>query len=179
MGGFHFFKNETHPLRRNYKLKPMLCGLILYILSRFVSRFPHPRVAQRDRRWPSTGLLEPKRSERVHTSVEECLPERRVQSRGTEAGVEEKSHCLIFAMFVLSQAERQGRAVAGRTWGSLHVQHLRRVLSTDHAKRAREAASSPSLKMGCERVSLLPHQTEPESKGLRDAEQLDRDLLSG
>jgi pimeloyl-ACP methyl ester carboxylesterase len=69
----------------------------------------------------------------------------RVKPKGVESDVAQKSDLLIFPVFVLSQAEGSGRAIAGRTSGCLHLQHLRGLLSTGHAERAREAASSPSL----------------------------------
>jgi len=65
--------------------------------------------------------------------------------KGAESDVAQKNDHLILAVFVLSQTEGPGQAITGRTWGCLHLQHLRGLLSTDHAERAREAASSSSL----------------------------------
>jgi hypothetical protein len=70
---------------------------------------------------------------------------KRVKSKGAESYVAQKSDRIILALFVLSQAEGPGRAIAGRTSWGLHLQHLHGVLSTGHAERAREAASSPTL----------------------------------
>src|SRR5205809_359659 len=84
----------------------------------------------------------------VRTSVYFCVGMLVFQTRpvkGAESYVAEIRDLLILAMFVLPQAEGPGRAVAGRTSRCLHLQHLCRLLSTGHAERAREAASSPSL----------------------------------
>src|SRR5436309_4639059 len=84
----------------------------------------------------------------VRTSVYFCVGMLVFQTRpvkGAESYVAEIRDLIILAMFVLPQAEGPGRAVAGRTSRCLHLQHLCRLLSTGHAERAREAASSPSL----------------------------------
>jgi hypothetical protein len=116
-----------------------------------------PRIVQRDQPWEKINesakrsSREPKRSEKVYTSLEAFWPERceksealYAQVKGVEQHVAQKSDRFCVPLFFLSQDERPGRAIAGGTSRGLHLQYLRGLLSTDHAERAREAASPSS-----------------------------------
>jgi len=133
-------------LQQSQALEPLQTGLLLATSETHLRTGPAMAHAMRNEIacWLDTRLLEPKRSGRVYTLVEVFSPERRGSER-SRTYVAQKSDLIILPMFVLSQIERPGRALAGRTAGRLHLQHLRGLLSTSHAKRAREAASSPSL----------------------------------
>jgi hypothetical protein len=115
--------------------------------------------------WLGTRLLEPKRSGGVYTLVEVFSPERRGSER-SRTYVAPKSDLIILPRFVLSQIERPGRALAGRTAGCLHLQYLRGWLSTSHAKRAREAASPPSLRNASSSCFPTPQSDQVGSQRL-------------
>src|SRR5260370_21817411 len=57
----------------------------------------------------------------VYFCVGVFSPERRVKSKGTESYVAEIRNHIIFAVFVLSQAERPGRTIVSRASGCLHL----------------------------------------------------------
>ena len=67
------------------------------------------------------------------------------ESKGAEPYVAQKSDLIILPVFVLSQIERPGRAIARGTARRLHLQYVCGLLSTGYAERAREAARSSSL----------------------------------
>jgi hypothetical protein len=123
------------------------CGEVMVI-----RRPQNPRGAQRDRTCGqalTSGTKTARKS--VYIPVGVLVFQTRPvklsfeESKGAEPYVAQKSDLIILPVFVLSQIERPGRAIACGTARRLHLQYVCKLLSTGYAERAREAASSSSL----------------------------------